>query len=424
MNHGNVHNHQYLKSTGKVLLVALAAMMMTMTALAGAPVGRIIWLKSAATGLYVSADLNRGSWAPLVADRTEVNGWEQFQVIDAGSGFIALKSVGTGAYVSADLSRDPSAPLVAGRTSAGTLEYFVWTDLGGGAFTLMAKGTERFVSADLNRDAAAPLVADRAEAGASEIFTWGSVIGDQPITNAPAGFPRLIWSDEFTGTAINTSNWTYDLGNSGWGNNELENYTNRSQNARIENGMLVIEARRESLGGSAYTSARLKTQGRRTFGVNTWVEARIQVPQGQGIWPAFWMLGSSISSIGWPYCGEIDIMEMRGQNPFVNIGTMHWSGPSNEYAYYSGSYSSAASLAAGFHVFAISRTATAIKWYVDGVQYHEGNIASGINGTSEFQAPFFLILNVAVGGNFVGSPNASTVFPQRMLVDYVRVWGQ
>jgi beta-glucanase (GH16 family) len=245
-----------------------------------------------------------------------------------------------------------------------------------------------------------------------------------PLQTAPAGFPRLLWSDEFNGSTINTANWTFDIGNGGWGNNELEYYTNRSVNARVENGTLVIEARRENFGGSAYTSARLKTQGRRTFGVNTWVEARIQVPQGQGIWPAFWMLGSSISSIGWPGCGEIDIMEIRGQNPFVNIGTMHWLGPSNEHAYYSGSYNSAASLAGGFHTFAVSRTTAAIKWYVDGVQYHEGNIAGGINATSEFQAPFFILANVAVGGSFVGNPNSSTVFPQRMRIDYVRVWGQ
>src|SRR5262249_42354657 len=258
-------------------------------------------------------------------------------------------------------------------------------------------------------------------------FTWGaagSTPPPPPTGGAPPGFPTLLWSDEFSGSTINSANWTYDLGNSGWGNNELENYTNRPENARIENGMLVIEARRENLGGSAYTSARLKTEGRRTFGVNTWVEARIQVPQGQGIWPAFWMLGSSISSIGWPSCGEIDIMEMRGQNPFENLGTMHWADNNGAHASFGGTFNSSVSLAAGFHTFAISRTTTAIKWYVDGMQYAEGNIAGGVNNTSAFQGQFFILLNVAVGGNFVGSPDASTSFPQQMRVDYVRVWGQ
>jgi hypothetical protein len=293
---------------------------------------------------------------------------------------------------------------------------------------IRSSGTNKFVSADQNRGAYAPLVSDRPTASTWETFTWGAVGGTPPppppTGGAPPGFPNLLWSDEFTGSTINSSNWTYDLGNSGWGNNELENYTNRPENARIENGTLVIEARQENLGGSAYTSARLKTQGLRNFGVNTWVEARIQVPQGQGIWPAFWMLGSSINTVGWPSCGEIDIMEMRGQNTLQNLGTMHWANDDGSHASFGGSFNSSTSLAAGFHTFAISRTTTAIRWYVDGTQYFEGNIANGINSTSEFQSQFFILLNVAVGGNFVGSPTSSTSFPQRMVVDYVRVWGQ
>ena len=270
------------------------------------------------------------------------------------------------------------------------------------------------------------VVSDRTSAGTWEQFTWGTSGGTPtptptPTPGAPPGFPRLIWSDEFNGTAINGANWTYDLGNSGFGNNELQNYTNRSVNARIANGSLIIEARREDLGGSLYTSARLKTEGRQVFGVNTWVEARVRIPQGQGIWPAFWMLGANIGSVGWPACGEIDIMEVQGQNPFVNFGTMHWD--ANGHAQFGGNFGSSVSLAAGFHTFAIARTTTSIKWYVDQVQYHEANIAGGINSTSEFQGQFFIILNVAVGGNFVGPPNGSTVFPQQMQVDYVRVWG-
>jgi hypothetical protein len=406
----------------RILFLFLTALSLTVSAQAAAPVGQTIWIRASATGLFVSADQNRGTFAPLVADRSTVDAWEQFQVVDAGGGFIAFRSIGTGLFVSADQARATYAPLVADRGSIGTWEQFTWTDISGGAFTLKGRALNRFVSADLARGSFAPLVCDRASANTWEQFTWGAV-GTQPPAGAPPGFSRLVWSDEFTGPAINTANWGYDFGNGGFGNNELENYTNRPENARIENGMLVIEARRENLGGSAYTSARLKTQGKQSFGINTWVEARINAPEGQGIWPAFWMLGNSISTVGWPSCGEIDIMEMQGQNPFRNFGTIHWADANGQHASFGGIYNSSTSLSAGFHTFAISRTSSSIKWYVDRIQYAEANISGGINSTSEFQGPFFILLNVAVGGNFVGSPDGSTVFPQQMQVDWVRVWG-
>ncbi|HZN06916.1 MAG TPA: glycoside hydrolase family 16 protein, partial [Pyrinomonadaceae bacterium] len=276
-------------------------------------------------------------------------------------------------------------------------------------------------SADLARAPYGPLVCDRTVANTWEQFTWGAV-GAQPPAGAPPGFSRLIWSDEFNGSAISSANWGFDLGGGGWGNNELQNYTSRPENARVTNGMLVIETRRESFGGNAYTSARLKTQGKQSFGINTWVEARINAPETQGIWPAFWMLGNSITTVGWPSCGEIDIMEIQGQNPFRNFGTIHWADPGGNHVSFGGIFNSSSSLTAGFHTFAMSRTATSIKWYVDRVQYAEANIAGGINSTSEFQGPFFIILNVAVGGNFVGNPDGTTVFPQQMQVDWVRVW--
>jgi beta-glucanase (GH16 family) len=255
-----------------------------------------------------------------------------------------------------------------------------------------------------------------------EQFTWGAV-GSQPPAGAPPGFTRLVWSDEFNGSAISSANWGFDLGGGGWGNNELQNYTSRPENARISGGSLIIEARRENFGGNAYTSARMKTQGKQSFGINTWVEARINAPEGQGIWPAFWMLGNSISTVGWPSCGEIDIMEIQGQNPARNFGTIHWADQNGQHVSFGGIFNSSSSLTAGFHTFAISRTSTSIKWYVDRVQYAEANISGGINSTSEFQSPFFIILNVAVGGNFVGNPDGSTIFPQQMQVDWVRVWG-
>ena len=422
-------SNRCMSRAAKLMCLTLITLMMTIVASAAPPIGQTIWIRANATGRFVSADQNRGAFAPLVADRTAVTGWEQFQVVDAGGGFIAFRSIGTGRFVSADTNRGAWAPLVADRVSASTWEHFIWADLPGGAFTLRGRITQRFVAADLNRGAWAPLVSDRTAASGWETFTWAAVGGPTPTptpppTGAPPGFPNLLWSDEFNGSTINGSNWTYDLGNSGFGNNELQNYTNRPENARQENGMLIIEARRENLGGSQFTSARLKTQDRRSFGVNTWVEARIQVPQGQGIWPAFWELGNTISTIGWPSCGEIDILEIRGQNPFQLIGTMHWANTDGSHASFGTSINTSVSLAAGFHTYAVARTTTAIRWYLDGVQYHEANIAGGINSTQEFQGQFFILLNVAVGGNFVGSPNASTPFPQQMRVDYVRVWGQ
>jgi len=416
----NSSTNKFSSHITKTLLLILTTFLLTVSAQAAAPVGQTIWIRASANGLFTSADQNRGTFAPLVADRSAVDAWEQFQVIDAGSGFIAFRSIGTGLIVSADQARAAWAPLVADRASIGTWEQFTWTDVAGGAFTLRGRGNNLFVSADLNRGAA--LVCDRPAASTWEQFTWGAV-GSQPPAGAPPGFPNLRWSDEFNGTTINTANWGFDLGGGGWGNNELENYTNRSVNARIENGNLVIEARRENFGGNAYTSARMKTQGKQSFGINTWVEARINAPEGQGIWPAFWMLGNSISTVGWPSCGEIDIMEIQGQNPLRNFGTIHWADQNGQHVSFGGIFNSSTSLTAGFHTYAISRTSTSIKWYVDRVQYAEANISGGINSTSEFQAPFFILLNVAVGGNFVGNPDGSTVFPQQMQVDWVRVWG-
>ena len=175
MYNATVLNNQRRTHLLRVLLLALTTLTMATTALAAAPIGQIIWIRSAATGLYVSADLNRGGFAPLVADRTSVGGWEQFQVIDAGGGFIALRSIGTGFFVCADQNRGTYAPLVADRTTASTWEHFSWTDIAGGAFSLTARGTGRFVAADLNRGTYAPLVADRTAVNTWETFTWGAV---------------------------------------------------------------------------------------------------------------------------------------------------------------------------------------------------------------------------------------------------------
>ncbi|MCX6121252.1 MAG: family 16 glycosylhydrolase [Ignavibacteriales bacterium] len=226
---------------------------------------------------------------------------------------------------------------------------------------------------------------------------------------------NLVWSDEFNDASINTTNWKYDIGGGGWGNSELEYYTNRPENAKIDNGNLLIIARKESYGGSNYTSARLKTQDLRYFTYGK-IEARIKLPVGQGLWTAFWTLGQNISSVGWPKCGEVDIMEHIDKEN-MNHGTMHWD--NNGHVQYGGGVSCDESI---YHNYSIEWNADSIKWLLDGNRYFWGNIANNVNSTDEFHLPFFIILNFAVGGSWPGNPDATTPFPDTMYVDYVRVY--
>lgn len=229
----------------------------------------------------------------------------------------------------------------------------------------------------------------------------------------------LVWSDEFDGPDINRDNWTFDLGGSGWGNREWQHYTDRPENARIEDGMLIIEAREELFGGRPYTSARLKTQGLQAF-QNGRFEARIKVPEGQGIWPAFWMLGDNFSQRGWPLAGEIDIMENIGREPNTVHGTLHGPGYAGANNVGTG-YDLPEPLANDFHIFAIEWEGEEIRWYVDDTNYFTLT-AADVPGEWVYDHPFFFLLNVAVGGNWPGYPNSTTQFPQQMQVDYVRVF--
>jgi hypothetical protein len=180
----------------------------------------------------------------------------------------------------------------------------------------------------------------------------------------------------------------------------------------------VIEARRENVGGMAYTSSRLTTKGKREFTYGK-IEARLALPSGQGLWPAFWMLGANIGTAGWPACGETDIME-HVNTETLNHGTIHWDAAGH--ASYGGSVG--VSNLNAYHVYSVEWTPASIKWFVDGAQYHEANILNSVNSTEEFHRPFFLLLNLAVGGDWPGSPNSSTPFPSRLSVDYVRVYQQ
>jgi beta-glucanase (GH16 family) len=262
--------------------------------------------------------------------------------------------------------------------------------------------------------------------------------------SAPTRNYTLVWHDEFdgpNGSLPDPQKWTYDLGGSGWGNQELESYTNRRENAQIQNGNLVITARKENFEGTdqlrrEYTSARLKTQGlfSQTYGR---FEARIRVPAGQGIWPAFWMLGDNISTAGWPKCGEIDIMENIGKEPRIIHGSLHGplaSGAATDLTA-AASLESGKDFASAFHLYAIEWEPDAVRFYLDSTLYATFTPNSATTaapsspspnpdaaGAWVFDHPFFLVLNLAVGGNWPGPPDATTKFPQTMLVDYVRVY--
>jgi beta-glucanase (GH16 family) len=244
----------------------------------------------------------------------------------------------------------------------------------------------------------------------------------------------LSWSDEFDGAAgapVNGAKWLAETGGQGWGNQERQYYTTGTENASLDgSGHLVITARAEPAntpyqcwyGPCRYTSARLTTKAKfePTYGR---FEARIRIPRGQGLWPAFWMLGNDIDGVGWPKCGEIDVMENIGREPYTVHGTMHGPG-------YSGgngigkSYGPVSfAFADDYHTFVVEWTAGELRWLVDDKEFSRTSPAVlPQGGTWVFDHPFFMILNVAVGGQWPGDPDGSTMFPQQMVVDYVRVY--
>lgn len=220
--------------------------------------------------------------------------------------------------------------------------------------------------------------------------------------------------------------WSFDIGDGtseglpGWGNNELQYYTDRPENVTVENGFLVITAREESFEGSPYTSGRLITKDKFEQAYGRF-EARMRLPWGQGLWPAFWMLGADIDENEWPGAGEIDIMEYRGQEPSTILGSVHGPGYSAGEAITKSYTLDNDRFDTGFHVFGVEWAPDYVNFYVDDVLYNQIT-PEDVPGDWVFNKPFYILINVAVGGSFVGSPNAETEFPQTMLVDYVRVF--
>jgi beta-glucanase (GH16 family) len=253
-----------------------------------------------------------------------------------------------------------------------------------------------------------------------------NLLTDNSGHTSPLTYPgyTLVWSDEFSGNSLDTKVWNYEIGNGsgGWGNNELESYTDNTKNSFLSNGNLIIEARRESSGSFNYTSARLTTQNKKVFKFGR-IDIRAKLPVGVGIWPALWMLGSNITSVDWPACGEIDIMELIGIKPSTVYGTLHWANSNGVHAskgsnfqLVSGDYSKE------FHVFSLVWGENFLQWFVDDQKFLDISISDVGQTNYPFNANQFLIFNVAVGGNWPGSPDNSTVFPERMFVDYVRVF--
>ena len=242
----------------------------------------------------------------------------------------------------------------------------------------------------------------------------------------PIASRKLVWADEFNKAGLpDSTKWAYEIGGNGWGNNELQYYTShRAENARVENGKLIIEARKEAYQGSKYTSARLLTQPKMTWTYGR-IEAMAKLPKGVGTWPAVWMLGKNISTIGWPKGGEIDIMEHVGFDEGVIHGTVHTEAYNHTKGTQKGDQLTVKDVTTSFHLYAIEWTADQIDFFVDNQKYY--TVQKLVLGSTEaqwpFDQPFYLLLNVAVGGGWGGQKGVDeSIWPQRMEVDYVRVY--
>lgn len=249
---------------------------------------------------------------------------------------------------------------------------------------------------------------------------------DPDETQTVTTFENVVMEENFDGTELDTSLWSYDIGDgssqglSGWGNNELQYYTDRPENVKVEDGILNITARKEAYEEASYTSGRILTKLNfdQKYGR---FEARMKLPWGQGLWPAFWLLGADIDEVGWPQTGEIDIMEYRGQEPARIHGSVHGPGYSGAEAVSKSYNLEGDRFDTDFHVFGIEWGKDYINFYVDDDLYNQIT-PEDVDGEWVYNKPFYILINMAVGGSFVGSPTEDTVFPQTLEIDYVRVY--
>jgi beta-glucanase (GH16 family) len=242
---------------------------------------------------------------------------------------------------------------------------------------------------------------------------------------AAHGAWTLVWSDEFNSASVDTNHWKFEIGNrNGWGNHEQEYYTSQPANVHVRDGLLHIVARKESTQGFAYTSARVRSEGlfSKKYGR---FEFRARAPQGQGFWPALWLMPEHSPYGRWPNCGEVDVMENKGNNPGVVQGTIHYSGADGRYLHSTGSYTFPRDNGAtNFHTYALQWTTNSIQWFVDGNLYETQTNWSTAAAPypAPFDQPFYIIMNLAVGGDYGGNPDSTTQFPGELQVDYVRVY--
>ena len=259
---------------------------------------------------------------------------------------------------------------------------------------------------------------------AAGVFAVGCAEAEEQTEPVSTGW-ELTWSDEFEGSAGSApaDHWVADVGGDGWGNEQLEYNTDRVDNAFLDgSGNLVIRAQVEDYEGNAYTSARLTTNGTLAFG-NSRIEARIKVPEGVGIWPAFWLLGDDFDEVGWPTCGEIDILETKGEDPQTVITTVHGPGYSGGEGVGTSTVLPDTSASEDFHVYAVDIDDEHLVWWIDDQRVHTVRIGDIPGGTAwAFDNEWFIILNVAVGGSFLNPPDDTTPFPADLVVDYVRVY--
>jgi beta-glucanase (GH16 family) len=232
-------------------------------------------------------------------------------------------------------------------------------------------------------------------------------------TSSTTNSYTLIWSDEFDGSSVDTGNWNFELGGEGWGNHEQEYY--QPANATVSDGNLVITGRKEDVGSNHYTSSRMTTKGKKEFLYGK-IEARIKIPVGKGLWPAFWMLGANINTTPWPASGETDIMEHINTDSLM-YGTLHWDKGGHVQ-----DGDTLSSTPSDYHLYAVEWDSASIRWYIDGTKYHEVDIHQNINSTEEFHKPFFILLNLALGGDWPGQVIDESKLPAHMYVDYVRVY--
>lgn len=379
--------------------------------------------------VYTLINLNSGKALDVAgaakADGTPVQIWD-----DNGTQAQQwqINSNGDGTYSLINVNSNKALDVKAAGVAPGT-KVQIWTQNGTGAqkwtFNANNDGTVTLINSN-SKDALDVAAAGTADGTLIQIWTPNGTGAQKwtlrPVSTPPPGW-TLDWSDEFNGNSLDGSKWTAEVSGNGEGNAELEYYTARPENLRLDgNGHLIIEARNEVYSGpdgtKPYTSGRINTKAKfsQAFGR---IEASIKMPTGQGLWPAFWMLGANIDQVGWPKCGEIDIMEHINSESVIH-GTIHWANAAGAHVQYgmpSGNIDTTQ-----FHLYAVEWDTAAIRWYVDGNKYLEANIQNGINNTGAFQQPFFIILNLAVGGNWPGNPNGSVAFPQQMIVDYVRVY--